>query len=602
MERLLNTFSIDLRSLALFRVVLAIAVIANACILLPDIGVFLSDSGLYTREHALARMPNGLSLYYISGSPWFALGLLTLTIASALAMLFGWHTRVATVVTWALQLSLANRVTGLNSAADTQMVVMLFWAMFLPLGAHFSVDSALARSGSSEHRSRPTKHLSVASAALLLQVTYLYLIGALLKTGSYWLETRDAVYYAISSVQLATPFAGWLAKFPELMTGLTYYVYYLELLAVFFLFSPVCLAQSRLFVVPQLIAMHLGFGLFLSIGIFPLVSISGLLVFLPALFWDRSLRWWNSRSSRSGIALYYDGKCTFCKKVCLIFREFGLPADTIVTAAQDDPEAAQLLNTHDSWVVRAHDGRMLIKWQAVSYVWRRSPLLWPLGVISLLPLIRDLGDRLYRLIGSQRERLGRFTKRTMPFGKSPVFSLRRDTSFGLALLALVVLAWNLASLSQLSLRFPESLRPLVQTIGLAQHWTMFAPQPMHYSRWAVVEGLDPDANRHDLLLGRADTQVRTQPSHAYEAFPNFRWRKYFSRVDLDADGKTLGAFYCSKGKRLGLPVDRVSISMYEQRTAAYGKPRNSIEQKGKYEHNCGSTVHSTQYASAVESR
>ena len=51
-------------------------------------------------------------------------------------------------------------------------------------------------------------------------------------------------------------------------------------LAIVFLLMPRWHQQTRLFILPQLITMHFGFLIFLSVGWFPLVSIAGLTLFV----------------------------------------------------------------------------------------------------------------------------------------------------------------------------------------------------------------------------------------------------------------------------------------------------------------------------------
>ena len=557
LHALRNLFSIDLRSLALFRVLIAIAVIANITVLALDLNAFLSDNGLYTRAHAISNAsPYHFSLYYISGAAWYSLILLLLTLFAALAMLFGFRTRIATVITWVLIASLSNRISGLASGADTQLTVLLFWAMFLPLGARFSIDAATAKNVGSNN------YFSVATIAALLQVLYLYFIGALLKTGSFWVHTHEAVHYALSSVQITTPLASLLVSFPEVTRWLTVYVFYLELFAIAFVFAPVVFQHTQAFVLPQLVAMHAGFALFLAIGFFPLISIAGLMLFLPALFWDKILHWWNTRRSRSNITIYYDQHCGFCYKTCLIFRTLALPAATPILTAQTHQSANQILQQEGSWSVHTHTGLFLSRWDAVAYLWRRSPLLWPLGILFALPPFRHLGNALYGVIARNRAAMGRFTETTVPFRETALFWPRRETSLILGLLATLVFLWNIDTIKT-GFVFPEKVKPIMWATRLPQKWNMFAPQPLHASRWLVVEGVHEEGHKVDLLRNGDESPTHGLPRHGYEAFPGYRWRKYYSRVDVAAEQDNLGLYYCNKGLLLsGKPMAAVHLYAY----------------------------------------
>src|SRR5262245_64238108 len=89
---------------------------------------------------------------------------------SALALLVGHRTRLATIASWLLFTSLNTRNPMVVLGADVLLRVVLFWAMFLPLGARYSVDRAWL--GATKD-SRP-RVLSAATVAYLLQIVLVY--------------------------------------------------------------------------------------------------------------------------------------------------------------------------------------------------------------------------------------------------------------------------------------------------------------------------------------------------------------------------------------------------------------------------------------------
>jgi hypothetical protein len=62
----------------------------------------------------------------------------------AIALLVGYRTRLATVLL-ALLASLQARNPTLIQGGDNLLLLLLFWGMFLPLGARFAIDAALDR-------------------------------------------------------------------------------------------------------------------------------------------------------------------------------------------------------------------------------------------------------------------------------------------------------------------------------------------------------------------------------------------------------------------------------------------------------------------------
>ena len=466
-----------------------------------------------------------------------------------------------------------------------QLRLLLFWPMFLPLGAKFSVDAALSR------ESPPTNsYASVATFALMIQVACLYFFGALYKSGVTWTETYDAVYYSLHMIQNTSPLAPYISSWTEFLYGLTIYVYYLELYVVVLLFFPVYVGFCRLVALPLLISLHIGFALLLAIGIFPLVSIAGLMVFVPGLFWDRVLARVNDRPSRRGIAIYYDRDCEFCRKICRIFRSLSLPESTPIEPAQDDPDIGRILERENSWIVRDANGMYRTRWDAVAYIWRRSPLLWPLGCLFLPSFMHPVGDRLYGMIASNRGALGRLTAKLLPLRQMSLFHPYRTTQAALLVLLAGVLAWNVYNLpSAQAVSKPQWFNAAFHFVPLFQRWSMYAPNPLRHTYWAVVEGELADGTKVDLMRGLAEAPTLDIPSHGYMAFPDDRMRKFFKNVSLKKTGRTMGRYYCRNwiDNRFGIELESVTFYRFTKRTPPPGESGDTtpVEQNA-YRYEC----------------
>ena len=554
--RLREWAGIDLRTLAVFRIFLAISVLAEVSSYLPHLEFFFSDSGVYPRADSMGSASLRWSLYYVSGHWLWALVLLVTTYLAAAALLVGYRTRLATLVCWVLVVSLEQRAGMLTSGADMQLKLLLFWAMFVPLGARLSVDAGLSKQGAPQ-----SSYASIVTLALMVQVACLYFFGALLKTGATWRETHDAVYYSLHANYINTPLASYVGNLTDLLRWLTVYVFHLELFIVALLFFPVATGLLRLIALPFLISLHIGFALFLSIGIFPLVSITGLMVFIPGLVWNFAIPRFNSRASRRGIAIFYDRDCDFCRKTCNIFCALSLPESTSVDPAQNDPEINRILERENSWVVRDARGNYRTRWDAVAYVWRRSPLLWPLGYVFLPSLMHPLGDRLYDLIARNRGALGRLTAVLLPERGTAAFRPHLATQAVLLLLLVGVVAWNMQNLSgPYSIARPDWFKQVFQALKLTQHWNMFASNSPRRTIWVVIEGQRSDGSKIDLLRGGASSLER--PAHGYQAFSDFRMRKFFTRVSLKRKRTILGRFFCRKWNDEGQDMALVSVTLY----------------------------------------
>src|SRR5262249_35841222 len=146
---------------------------------------------------------------HASESPLALAGLFGLSTVAALAMLVGFQTRVATVLSWYLLASLQARNPWLAAmGGDRLLRIFLFWGCLLPLDARFSIDAAR------DPRLRETgnRYESIAGAALLVQVALVYFATGWLKKTSRWLD-GTAVFYVLHLDYYATSFGVWLREY-----------------------------------------------------------------------------------------------------------------------------------------------------------------------------------------------------------------------------------------------------------------------------------------------------------------------------------------------------------------------------------------------------
>ncbi len=218
--KVVEIFGADLRSLAAFRMALALLVLADLANRATDLAGHYSDQGILPRSVLVEEVLNPwrFSLSLMSGQPLFQGLLFGVAAVAAVGLLVGYRTRLMTAVVWVLLLSIQWRNPLVNSSGDMLLHLLLFWGMFLPLGAYWSVDRAL----------RPVqarfsmRFLSLATAALFLQIAFMYWFTALLKSGPEWRVDGTALYYALSIDRFTTPIGNYLLQFPELLKMMTF--------------------------------------------------------------------------------------------------------------------------------------------------------------------------------------------------------------------------------------------------------------------------------------------------------------------------------------------------------------------------------------------
>ncbi|MDQ3524854.1 MAG: HTTM domain-containing protein [Chloroflexota bacterium] len=281
-------FGADLRSLAVFRIVLASIVLLDMVGRAQNLQVHYADTGVLPRHIVIEALnPWRWSLYFLNGTVQFQGLLVGLTVAAALAMLIGYRTRTMTIIVWVMMLSIHLRNPLVSSASDTLVRLLLFWSMFLPLGACWSLDRR--RRPASE---RPSiQFLSMATVGLFAQIAFMYWFTALLKTGDTWRSDGTALYLALGAKHITRDFGDFLFQFETLLQWLTFASLGLEVIAPILLFSPIATGPVRTAAVAAIMAFQLGIYLTMDLGIFPWTSALCMVCFLPAWFWDRVLPW-----------------------------------------------------------------------------------------------------------------------------------------------------------------------------------------------------------------------------------------------------------------------------------------------------------------------
>ena len=282
---------VDVRSLAAFRIGAATVVLTDIWYRSHEMTAYFTDAGFLPRSARIELydiddrfgFAYQWSLHMLSGQAWAQWLLLGLLAMFAVGLLIGYRTRLCAVATWLLLLSLDSRNPMILNSGDVLLRCMLFWSLFLPLGACFSVDRALRPKSSAPI---PQTVFSAASVALLLQLGMMYFFSALFKTHSAWLSDKSAVYYALNCDAYVTGLGIRLREFPRLMEFLTVSTYFLELVGPLIVFFPFFTSSIRMGTVLAFWGLHAGLAATMTIGLFPAICIVAWLVYLPPAFWN----------------------------------------------------------------------------------------------------------------------------------------------------------------------------------------------------------------------------------------------------------------------------------------------------------------------------
>ena len=283
---------VDERALAAVRVLLATVVLVDVVLAAADARAFYTDAGVLPRALLLVEFPvrGRLTLHALSGALWWQYVAFALVALAATAMLVGYRSRLATAATLVLVLSMHFRNPLVLNSGHSLLRRLLLWSVLLPVGARWSVD---ARRNASTDRGRSTGDnggvdrdlvTSVATVGVFVQVLVVYGMNAVLKSrGRAWQSGEAAEL--VFGMDAITVFLGDVLAGRSVLLELGTHAWVLLLYA-----TPLLvLATGRLraLVAGAFVAAHLAMAATLSLGVFPFVSIAGLLVFLPPFVWDR---------------------------------------------------------------------------------------------------------------------------------------------------------------------------------------------------------------------------------------------------------------------------------------------------------------------------
>ncbi len=249
--------------MAALRIGLGLLILGDLLSLLPDSSAFFTDEGVLPRTLLLSITHRTyLNFYLMAGTLWGVALLHLLLALSALALLVGYQTRWATLACWLLSMSLQYRNPLLLDAGHLELRLILFWCLFLPLGARASLDSMR----SPQWAKLPHVYHSVAGLGYLWQVGTIYFWAAINKVHPTWIGDAHALYYVLNLDQFATPLAKLLRTHPPWMRSLSPAVVGLEFLVVVLLWCPWRNRITRKFGLLGIGLLHLSIAACLDLG------------------------------------------------------------------------------------------------------------------------------------------------------------------------------------------------------------------------------------------------------------------------------------------------------------------------------------------------
>ncbi len=356
-------FTMDLRSLAFYRILLGILLIFDWFARCPN-------------PEATCKLP-AVDAPLLMVRAVFCFGL-----AFYVLLLLGYRTRLVQCLSFLFFVGVLNRNLVISNDSDSVMATTLMWSLFLPMGKRFSLDAIITamRRGVAVTQ-RPAKpprmersEPSLAAFAIVAQIGLICFFTGISRCGD---AAKDCT--ALTRLTLAVEFA-----------------------ALPLILCPFLQPWPRRLAITALATMHLGMWLTTGIGSFPIVMIATYALLLQSKDWKLL------RARPRSVTVYYDDTCGFCHRCAQLLVTADRAGNLRFIGNQDTAAFRHKLTQAEleSSIVVFDDttGERTTRAAAAVAVFRALP--WPFQVFRVIawPGVRRISNAVYDFVARNRYR------------------------------------------------------------------------------------------------------------------------------------------------------------------------------------------------------
>jgi len=502
-EYLFQEFAIDSRAITPFRVTLAVVLIFDLLMRIPEIGSFYADNGVLPRYIELSNPINYLrfSIHHMFGSITGQVLVFIVHLVFAFLYAIGYRLKWITPILWIFTSSLHVRNYLVLQSGDTVLRLFIFWSMFLPIFGELSFDRFAGKT-----KEIGKKIFTIGLFGMLSQIAIIYFFAGYEKSYETYFGTGDALQYAMNLERYATDFGISLRAYPELLKLLSRISYGAEVLCPIFLFIPFKNWIFRTIMLITFISFHIGTVAMMEVGFFPFISMTMWVIFLPAQFFDLLK---NKKGLEKNKFVIKNSGNNFWKKTAIIF--------SYVVDAEVEVEPASSLSfcINNNEVSKEEFIKKLSRHSILFSRYTEKLINCLLGFVFNLDDLDIVSKFKLNFIGK---------KAWLVIG---VFFVSYNILLNLKPYKFT------SNRIKMFLDYIESIDELKHGFNFEQRWGMFSPYPSKSDGWHIIFGERYNGNKVD-LWGTDFRAPMKKPESVADTYRNQRWRKYLDTVVRDS--------------------------------------------------------------------
>jgi predicted DCC family thiol-disulfide oxidoreductase YuxK len=386
------------RVLGLYRILIGALTFYCFALWSRSAAYYFSDAGVlsYTSARIATARPM-LTVLAWARSPLAVELLLVLLLVAAALFTIGLFTRASTIALFVLVTSFHERNAFAVNSGDILLRCILFFFLFAPAGAAFSVDALLRRLRTPDEPPAPTRIVPWTQRMMQIQVAVLYLTTAYAKSrGGLW-HNGSAMYYVLGLVDFSHAGVERLMNHPVLYSALTFSTLFAELALPFVLWF----RAARPYALALGVFLH-GYIIFMmDIPVFGILLIVTYTAFFSEAELDEAVRrvraWKVERAT-----VFYDALCPICRRTRVLLGALDLFGRLDFVDANGAVESVPRERLLDEMHLRTDGGTWAAGFHAFRWMALRLPALAWLAPLLHLPGASFIGTRVYRRVARNR--------------------------------------------------------------------------------------------------------------------------------------------------------------------------------------------------------